>query len=154
MLLVEAKRAHPGVELDEQAFLAFVRARARGSWRRISPTWCSPSAAGRGDPVALRILERDYFHTSHDAQSLLPPRHRADATEVLQLLRHRLLVADAEGRVRIGEYSGRGSLRAWLRVGGGTRCPEPASLAETRATPLRKTASSPTAPPAISRSAT
>jgi hypothetical protein len=68
----------------------------------------------RGDAAALRILERDSFHPGHE--SLLPPRHRADAPEVLQLLRHRLLVPDEDGRVRIGEYSGRGALRAWLRV--------------------------------------
>ena len=120
-LLAQARAAHPGVDVDEVTFLVFLRGRADPA---LVTTHLADvvlaQACARGDAAALRILERDYFQTpsaGHDApSSLLPPRHRADAAEVLQLLRHRLLVPDADGRVRIGEYAGRGSLRAWLRV--------------------------------------
>jgi RNA polymerase sigma-70 factor (ECF subfamily) len=126
-LLAQARAAHPGVAVDPHAFIAFLRGEGRA---QPDPALVAThradvvlaQACARGDAAALRILERDYFQTpsassaSHDAPSLLPPRHRADAAEVLQLLRHRLLVPDADGRVRIGEYAGRGSLRAWLRV--------------------------------------
>lgn len=126
-LLAQARDAHPGVAVDTDAFIAFLRGEGRA---QPDPALIAThladvvlaQACARGDAAALRILERDYFQTpssspaSHDAPSLLPPRHRTDAAEVLQLLRHRLLVPDADGRVRIGEYAGRGSLRAWLRV--------------------------------------
>jgi RNA polymerase sigma-70 factor (ECF subfamily) len=123
-LLAQARAAHPGIAVDADVFLGFLRTRADAA---LVATHLADVvlalACARGDAAALRILERDYFQTPsapsapHEApSSLLPPRHRADAAEVLQLLRHRLLVPDADGRVRIGEYSGRGSLRAWLRV--------------------------------------
>ncbi len=112
-LVAQARAAHPGVEVEDAPFLAFLRARGELSEAHLGDVVLA-FGCSRGDAAALRILERDYFRTGHE--SLLPPRHRADAPEVLQLLRHRLLVPDEEGRVRIGEYSGRGALRAWLRV--------------------------------------
>jgi RNA polymerase sigma-70 factor, ECF subfamily len=69
-------------------------------------------ACARGDAEALRALEREHFARV----DLLPPRHRQDAGEVVQQLRQRLLLADGDGKMRITEYTGRGPLRAWLRV--------------------------------------
>src|SRR5262249_3528612 len=41
---------------------------------------------------------------------------RDSADEVRQRLRERLLVASGDGPPRIGQYSGRGALGAWVRV--------------------------------------
>jgi len=71
-------------------------------------------AAGRGDEVALRHLERLV------APDLTEAARRGDRApefvdEVRQALRIRLLVAEG-GRVRIDGYVGRGPLRGWVGV--------------------------------------
>lgn len=71
--------------------------------------------AGLGYPPAVAALEATCFA---DLDKILRAR-RADAAEseeVVQRLRHRLLVAGPGEPPRILTYSGRGELRAWVRV--------------------------------------
>ncbi|MEO8699608.1 MAG: sigma-70 family RNA polymerase sigma factor [Kofleriaceae bacterium] len=72
------------------------------------------TAAARGDPAALRELDR-LISIEADAAARRIDRTPAFADEVRQALRVRLLVAEGE-RVRIAEYAGRGPLRGWLGV--------------------------------------
>jgi len=71
--------------------------------------------AGMGVAPAIAALEATCFS---DLVNVLRAR-RAEplqAEEVVQRLRHRLLVAEPGQRTRILTYAGRGELRAWVRV--------------------------------------
>lgn len=72
--------------------------------------------AGHGLPAAVAALDAACFA---DLGTLLRGRRASptEADEVVQRLRHRLLVPDAAGApTRILGYGGRGELRAWVRV--------------------------------------
>lgn len=71
--------------------------------------------AGRGLPAAVGALEQTCFT---DLASVLRARRAdpAEADEVVQRIRHRLLVPAPGERARILGYAGRGDLRAWVRV--------------------------------------
>jgi len=72
--------------------------------------------AGHGLPAAVAALDAACFA---DLAGLLRSRRAdpAEADEVVQRLRHRLLVPNAPGEpTRILGYGGRGELRAWVRV--------------------------------------
>ncbi|MDF2697840.1 MAG: putative DNA-binding regulatory protein [Labilithrix sp.] len=71
--------------------------------------------AGRGIAPAIAVLETSCFS---DLAHVLRARRAepAQADEVVQRLRHRLLVAEPGQRTRILTYAGRGELRAWVRV--------------------------------------
>ncbi len=110
-----ARAARPEIALDQDAFLAFLRARPE----RLD---ASPEHAGdlalsfacaAGNTAALRTLDAEYLSR---VGATLPSRHRGDAAEVIQSLRDKLLVPDASGRAKIGDFTGRGGLGGWLRV--------------------------------------
>jgi RNA polymerase sigma-70 factor (ECF subfamily) len=111
-----ARAAWPEIAFDEAAFVAFLAARPAGpAGLRASGAadLLLAFACAEGDAAALRIVEREYLARP---AALLPARYRHDAPEILQALRARVLVP-SEGRpARIAGYSGRGSLRGWLRV--------------------------------------
>jgi RNA polymerase sigma-70 factor (ECF subfamily) len=71
--------------------------------------------AGVGVAPAVAALDARCFS---DLQNMLRARRAepAQAEEVVQRLRHRLLVAQPGQRSRILTYAGRGDLRAWVRV--------------------------------------
>jgi RNA polymerase sigma-70 factor (ECF subfamily) len=111
--------AWPGIQPD--AFAAFVRALPRSAESsesfealRAGDLWLA-FHAGRGLTPAIAALEATCFA---DLGHLLRAR-RADPShidEVIQRLRHRLLVAEPGSAPRILGYQGRGDLRAWVRV--------------------------------------
>jgi RNA polymerase sigma-70 factor, ECF subfamily len=110
-----ARLARPELALDQDAFVAFLHARPE----RLD---ASPEHAGdlalsfacaKGDTGALRALDAEYLSR---VATTLPSRHRGDAAEVVQSLRDKLLVPDADGRAKIGDFTGRGGLGGWLRV--------------------------------------
>jgi RNA polymerase sigma-70 factor (ECF subfamily) len=72
-------------------------------------------ACARGSPWAIAEFERLHFHVVDAALAQLPDA-AAQAEEIKQRLRQRLFVAQPDAAPRIGQYSGRGSLRSWLRV--------------------------------------
>lgn len=71
--------------------------------------------AGQGIGPAVAALDAACFS---DLGSVLRARRAepAQVDEVVQRLRHRLLVAEPGERTRILTYAGRGDLRAWVRV--------------------------------------
>jgi RNA polymerase sigma-70 factor (ECF subfamily) len=117
----EGRAAWPDLRLDPGAFAVHVADRVRASpdvEGAIAALHAADlflaCACARGDPAALRELERTQL-------SRVPALiHRVDpspafADEVVQVLRDALLVPSA-GVSRIGEYSGRGTLAGWIRV--------------------------------------
>jgi RNA polymerase sigma-70 factor (ECF subfamily) len=110
-----ARAARPAISFDEDGFATYLRERPE---RLAAPLERAGDlalayACGAGDPVALRALETDYLA---QLASIVPSRYHAEAAEVAQHLRTKLLLPDATGHVKIADYSGRGGLRAWLRV--------------------------------------
>jgi RNA polymerase sigma-70 factor, ECF subfamily len=71
--------------------------------------------AGLGVAPAVAALDASCFS---DLAYVLRARRAepAQADEVVQRLRHRLLVAEPGKRPRIMTYAGRGELRAWVRI--------------------------------------
>jgi RNA polymerase sigma-70 factor (ECF subfamily) len=67
-------------------------------------------AALEGVPEALEHLERAYVTPSCAAV------RSADATELAQVIRVRLLVRDGERPPKLSQYTGRGPLLAWVRM--------------------------------------
>jgi len=66
-------------------------------------------------PGALAVFDAEVLALHEAALRRIDPSP-AFADEVAQLVRTRLFVGDAEHPPRIGEYAGRGSLLAWVRV--------------------------------------
>jgi RNA polymerase sigma-70 factor (ECF subfamily) len=119
--VAQARQAWPGVAGDERAFRARLEGRvaqASNAGAAIgemcaSDLWLALGCAA-GDVNALAAFEARYLA---EVPAMLA-RHsaRSSADEVRQRLRERLLVASAEGPPRIGQYSGRGALGAWVKV--------------------------------------
>jgi len=116
LLAVAARETWPEVAVDDDDFVAYLRAiprRLEAATAANAGDLLLALGAARGDPAALRILDREYLGR---LEALLPAKYRGEAKEIAQVLRDRLLVPDPDGRVRISEYCGRGGLASWLRV--------------------------------------
>jgi RNA polymerase sigma-70 factor (ECF subfamily) len=105
--------------VDDAAFVRFVdELRARDGTPlealHASDLWLA-FHAGRGISPAVGALEASCFG---DLAGLLRGRGAdgPQADEILQRLRHHLLVAEPGAKPRIMTYAGRGELRAWVRV--------------------------------------
>ena len=106
---------------DAAAFARFVEELQQGPEERApldslraADLWLA-FHAGLGIAPALATLDAMCFS---DLVNILRARRAqpAQAEEVVQRLRHRLLVAEPGARTRIMTYAGRGDLRAWVRV--------------------------------------
>src|SRR5262249_9011610 len=71
-------------------------------------------ACGRGDARAIGEFENQFIADVPEALSRLAAKAQPD--EVLQVLRAKLLVAEAGRSPKILDYSGRGPLAGWLRI--------------------------------------
>jgi RNA polymerase sigma-70 factor, ECF subfamily len=114
-LFEAARAARPTLSVDEAAFVAFLEERPE---RLDAPAERAGElalvfACMRGDASALRILDEEYLAR---LPARFPRRQKGDDAEILQLLRVRLLLADGSGRMKIGEFIGRGPLARWLRI--------------------------------------
>jgi RNA polymerase sigma-70 factor (ECF subfamily) len=109
----EVRRRWPSLGFDPPRFEAACEE------RRVSPTVHGAELflawrCAEGDAAAIRILDEEYLLK-------IPERvRRIDGSdtfgaEVTQRIRERLLVA-REGRARIGDFAGRGSLLSWVQV--------------------------------------
>ena len=106
---------------DEAAFLRFVQGLRSGEdtnvpldGLRASELWLA-FHAGCGLTPAVRALDATCFS---DLANILRARRvePAQADEVIQRLRHRLLIAEPGEPAKILTYAGRGALRAWIQV--------------------------------------
>jgi RNA polymerase sigma-70 factor (ECF subfamily) len=112
--------AHPGCGVSPIALFAFIGERIRAGdpaaelGRRHVPDLYVACGCDHGDPVALTALERDVLPGVQRslARLRLGPD---DRSEVMQVLRERMLVARAGCR-GIAAYDGRAPLAMWLRV--------------------------------------
>lgn len=113
--LRRARDPHPDVRTDQAGFAAHAEAcRQRGARAEHLSELFLAWAAGRGDVLALRHLER-LIVVEVDAAARRIDRAPMFVDEVRQALRVRLLVTEHQ-RVRIDDYAGRGPLGAWLGV--------------------------------------
>ena len=111
-LTTAARAAWPHVVFADDELEAFVATRS-ASVERAGDLLLA-FACAKGDPAALAILEREYFAR---LPTLLPSRLGAEASEVVQMVRERMLVPNETGApARIASYGGRGALLGWLRV--------------------------------------
>ena len=149
-MLAEGREAWPALEVEGAAFARYVAARAPGGAARLADLHAADlflaHACATGDARALAALERRYLAELPAllARGGMP---RADAEDTAQALRARLFTGpDGAHAPKILEYSGRGSLAAWLRVAG-TRLASNAARGAARAA-RRATEAAP--PPGLS----
>jgi RNA polymerase sigma-70 factor (ECF subfamily) len=120
-VLERSRRAWPTLTVDDDAFIEDLAARLSASERIADAVRqiCAEDlylacACRRRDPKALEEFERRVLPEARAA--LLSRRETREATEeALQVLRQRLFV-DGEAAAKIGEYSGRGPLIAFVRM--------------------------------------
>jgi RNA polymerase sigma-70 factor, ECF subfamily len=111
-LVVAGRAAHPDVEVTAEMLARFVTlpvdaARAGDLYLACGCLHRVPRAADRLERLHIATVPR-----------MIAPIDRAPAfvAEVQQRLREKLLVGRRDGRPKIGDYAGRGSLAGWIRV--------------------------------------
>ncbi len=120
--LGEARGAWPEIEISSADFLHYLSKRAATSEDPLAairafnwPEVYLACACGRSDPKALQTFEQHYL-----AGVPLAIAHMrlstADVDEVMQGIREKLMVPDAQGNTRIDEYAGGGSLHGLVKV--------------------------------------
>jgi RNA polymerase sigma-70 factor (ECF subfamily) len=116
-LHARGREAWPGVELDVATFSALA-ANQLGDGPfddvRADDLYLAIACTAR---VEQAIIALDKHYLARLACALIRQgQDRAAAADVVQAVRVRFLVGDADRGPRIAEYNGRGSLAAWLRV--------------------------------------
>ncbi|MBS2020736.1 MAG: sigma-70 family RNA polymerase sigma factor [Deltaproteobacteria bacterium] len=117
----EAAASFPKVRLDPGVFVAHVRARlpegeeAKGLERLHGPDLFLACACLHGDRAAWRELDRAHLARVPDFVGRID-RSPAFADEIRQRLAEKLLHDDEGGPGKLGLYTGRGPLGAWIRV--------------------------------------
>jgi RNA polymerase sigma-70 factor (ECF subfamily) len=125
-MLAEGREAWPALQVKDTEFARYVAARTPvGGHARLAELHAADlflaCACASSDPRAVEALERRYLS---ELPALLEKGGvpHADAEDATQALRASLFTAPEGARPpKILEYSGRGSLGAWLRVAGTRR---------------------------------
>lgn len=119
--LAAARAAWPGVDVDDVRFVDAVAARlGDGEPAAEVAALCTDDlylaiACGAGDAHAIAAFERRYAGELAAAFRSFAA-HGSGGDDLRQVLRERLFVGQAGRPPRIAEFSGRGSLRAWLKI--------------------------------------
>jgi RNA polymerase sigma-70 factor (ECF subfamily) len=109
-----ARAAWPELHVDEDRFAAACAAAGVPQAELYPADLWLVLACERGDPNALRALERVVAPIAKEVADRA--RTKLESDDLAQLLWQRLLIAE-EGRVaKLFEYSGKGPLQGWLRV--------------------------------------
>jgi RNA polymerase sigma-70 factor (ECF subfamily) len=116
-LHARGREAWPGVELDIATFSALA-ANQLGDGPfddvRVDDLYLAIACAAR---VKQAMIAFDKHYLAGLASALMRQgQDRAAAADVVQAVRVRFLVGDADRGPKVAEYNGRGSLAAWLRV--------------------------------------
>jgi RNA polymerase sigma-70 factor, ECF subfamily len=116
-----AHAAWPDIAVGDAAFVAHLARRfpedggeAELRSVRAADVYLALACAG-GDQAAIAALEAAYFGEV-DASAARTRAGHALATEVKQIVRRILFVAEGDRPAAAGEFSGRGDLRGWIRV--------------------------------------
>ncbi|WP_272459392.1 sigma-70 family RNA polymerase sigma factor [Polyangium jinanense] len=114
---VAAQAAWPGVTLDREAFMAYLRERTGEDGAEVAHAsdLFLACACLRGDPRAIAFFEA-HFLAQVPAFLSRVENDKATIPELLQALREKLLLPSAGGRPKLADYTGQGPLGAWLRV--------------------------------------
>jgi RNA polymerase sigma-70 factor (ECF subfamily) len=122
--LDEARAAWPGVELDDALVVAYWGDRldpSRGD-KALSSMHTSDlfiaCACCLGDETAIRSFEAKLFSQVRPVLVKFQ-RSGVNLDDVMQKLRARLLTAEPGELPKLADYSGRGSLKGWLRLAAG-----------------------------------
>ncbi|MEO8700201.1 MAG: sigma-70 family RNA polymerase sigma factor [Kofleriaceae bacterium] len=110
-VLADVRIRWPHGPEPEATFAAYLAARVSPNPRiddLYLAWWC-----GSGDPAAIVAFDARYDNELRIATARF---HDLAADELLQQLHIKLFVGSAETPPKIGEYSGKGALGAWLRV--------------------------------------
>jgi RNA polymerase sigma-70 factor (ECF subfamily) len=121
-LVADARAANPSVALEEGRFLAHLAARLPGD-RTLdaalavvrSADLYLAAACALGSTAALALFDRTCLTPLRGVLARLAAPG-ADADDLAQLVRARLLAPDARGHRRVADYAGLGSLRRWVRT--------------------------------------
>jgi RNA polymerase sigma-70 factor (ECF subfamily) len=125
--LASAEAAGPGLALPAADFVAWLAEKlpVEAPIEASLAALCTDDlylacACASGDPRALALFDRHYLAVVERAVTRrgASPTQTADLQQVVRerLLLPRPATAEQPGRPRIAEYSGRGNLRAWVRV--------------------------------------
>src|SRR5262245_24537077 len=107
-----ARAAWPGVEVPAEDFQRHLEERGAAEALHVADLYLA-CACLRGDREALGLFERRFLADvpKHLGHMNLPA---ASVEEVRQQLREKLLVGTGGAAPRLGDYSGRGALGAYL----------------------------------------
>jgi RNA polymerase sigma-70 factor (ECF subfamily) len=122
-LIAAGQAAWPAISLEHGLFLSVLAEKTRGESDleaalrslRAGELYLT-CACAQGDPNAIAAFDTQYL------AKIEPALHRLELSadkldEIKQVLRHRLLVAEEEGKPPlIRQYSGRGPLLSWVTV--------------------------------------
>jgi len=108
--LETCRAAHPDLDIDPDAFLAYVAERDSGSDESLADLYLAFGCL-RGLPAALRAFDATYGGELDRVLRGLGRRGLDD--DAKQILKLRLFVGPT---AKIATYTGRGPLRRWLRV--------------------------------------
>jgi RNA polymerase sigma-70 factor (ECF subfamily) len=111
----EARATWPDIDVPAEVFARYLEARADGSdvSKLRGPELYLACACARGDARAIAALDRIYLAPVEGIVRSVGAEHLA--ADIAQTLRTRLL-GDEEGRRRIEDYRGTGTLVGWIRI--------------------------------------
>jgi RNA polymerase sigma-70 factor (ECF subfamily) len=115
--VASAEQEHPGVGLEAEDFVTYVAERISDPIELRTAHWGDlylACACAMGNAVAIQRMNM-LFLSEVPRYVARVSRSPAFAAEIHQKLSVRLLTGD-DGSARILEYSGRGSLAAWMRI--------------------------------------
>lgn len=118
-ILRAARDAWPDLAIAEADYEAYVVARLEdgAGWEAVNgPDLYLACGCARGERAAIRAFEEHHMTRVPGYLSRTASVDAAAVDEVCQLVRVRVLAPRGGAPPRIAEYSGRGSLAAWLRV--------------------------------------
>jgi RNA polymerase sigma-70 factor, ECF subfamily len=112
-MLAQALAVWPQITLAAEDFLGFVAEEALGGL--FVTDMFLACACSRQDRRALEAFERDFSaEIARGVSSMAGDEIRGD--DFKQEVRHKLFMGKPPAGPKIGEYSGRGSLRRWVRI--------------------------------------
>jgi RNA polymerase sigma-70 factor (ECF subfamily) len=121
-MIAQAHAAWPQIGLDEREFLAFLAQRLAADLApeealeglHVADLWLA-CACAKSDRRALETFEHEFgVEITRGLSQLAGDAVRGD--DFKQEVRHKLFIGKEGAGPKIAEYSGRGSLRRWVRI--------------------------------------